>query len=169
MHTHRIDTPSPAGRDRDDAGRARNARPRDALGRPLPHGADGVPRIPDDAQFSADEGITFAQQLLDDGYAFAAHDVFEALWKASAPDEQRLWRGLAQIAVGLTHVQRGNIAGAVALLRRGADAIEAGTTRHGVDIDGIVARVRSIAADVEADRVPDPHEWRLGLRGKNDG
>ncbi|MCZ9345950.1 DUF309 domain-containing protein, partial [Streptomyces sp. TRM76130] len=34
-------------RDRDDEGRARNARPRDGLGRPLPYGADGVPRQPE--------------------------------------------------------------------------------------------------------------------------
>ena len=34
-------------RDRDDEGRARNARPRDALGRPLPHGAAGEPRAPE--------------------------------------------------------------------------------------------------------------------------
>ncbi|MYW74515.1 DUF309 domain-containing protein, partial [Pseudonocardia sp. SID8383] len=32
-------------RDRDDRGRARNARPRDAAGRPLPHGAPGVGRV----------------------------------------------------------------------------------------------------------------------------
>ena len=36
------------GRDRDPAGRARNNRPRDGLGRPLPHDADGVERVPDD-------------------------------------------------------------------------------------------------------------------------
>jgi hypothetical protein len=35
-------------RDRDAAGRARNARPRDAAGRPLPRGATGEARVPDD-------------------------------------------------------------------------------------------------------------------------
>jgi hypothetical protein len=35
-------------RDRDPAGRPRNARPRDAFGRPLPRGETGEERIPDD-------------------------------------------------------------------------------------------------------------------------
>ena len=35
-------------RERDDQGRARNARPRDGLGRPLPRDAEGVPRVPDE-------------------------------------------------------------------------------------------------------------------------
>ena len=34
-------------RDRDPAGRPRNARPRDELGRPLPYGTHGVPRQPE--------------------------------------------------------------------------------------------------------------------------
>jgi hypothetical protein len=29
-----------------------------------------------------------------------------------------LWQGLAQLAVGITHVQRGNVTGAITLLRR---------------------------------------------------
>jgi hypothetical protein len=29
-----------------------------------------------------------------------------------------LWQGLAQLAVGITHVQRGNVKGAITLLRR---------------------------------------------------
>ncbi|MBW0111075.1 DUF309 domain-containing protein, partial [Pseudonocardia sp. KRD-182] len=44
-------------RDRDEAGRARNARPRDAAGRPLPHGADGVERVPEDLVLTADEAV----------------------------------------------------------------------------------------------------------------
>ncbi|RYZ25013.1 MAG: DUF309 domain-containing protein, partial [Propionibacteriaceae bacterium] len=35
-------------RERDARGRAQNARPRDALGRPLPRGAVGVERVPED-------------------------------------------------------------------------------------------------------------------------
>ncbi|HEY5820904.1 MAG TPA: DUF309 domain-containing protein, partial [Propionibacteriaceae bacterium] len=35
-----------------------------------------------------------------------------------------LWQGLAQLAVGLTHVLRGNPAGARTLLTRGRDRIE---------------------------------------------
>ena len=110
-------------RDRDAAGRARNARPRDAAGRPLPRGAAGVERVPDDLVLGPQESVDEAQRLLDEGMPFHAHEVLEAAWKAAEPAQRELWRGLAQLAVGLTHLQRGNARGAVALLRRGAEHV----------------------------------------------
>ena len=62
-------------RDRDDDGRARNSRPRDRLGRPLPPGSVGVERVPDDLDLPPDETLAYAQRLLDDGLAFNAHEV----------------------------------------------------------------------------------------------
>ena len=112
-------------RDRDATGRARNARPRDAAGRPLPRGAVGVERIPDDLDLAPDEAVTEAQRLLDAGQPFAAHEVLEASWKAAPEAERELWRGVAQLAVGLTHAQRGNARGAVALLDRAARRLRA--------------------------------------------
>src|SRR6516225_6679204 len=109
-----------AGRDRDESGRPRSARPRDALGRPLPPGSAGVPRVPNDLVLAPAETLAYAQDLLDRGLAFNAHEVLEAAWKNGPVDEQTLWKGLAQLAVGLTHVQRGNIKGACALLDRAA-------------------------------------------------
>ena len=53
------------------------------------------------------EAAVLGGSLLAEGRPFHAHEVFEAAWK-SAPDADReLWRGLAQIAVGLTHARRG--------------------------------------------------------------
>jgi len=126
-------------RDRDPAGRPRSARPRDELGRPLPHGKDGVPGIPDDLALSPAESLALAQQLLDDGRAFQAHEVLELSWKAAPDAERDLWRGLAQLAVGLTHAQRGNLVGAARLLRRGADRIQPWqpSPPHGIDIAGL--------------------------------
>ena len=98
-------------RERDPAGRARNARPRDRHGRPLPRGAVGVERVPDDVVFGPDDGVAEAQRLLDAGLPFPAHDVLESVWKAAPPAEREVWRALAQVAVGLTHAQRGNPAG----------------------------------------------------------
>ncbi len=49
--------------------------------------------------------------------------MLEAAWKAAPQDQRDIWKGLAQIAVGLTHARRGNGRGAVTLLRRGADAV----------------------------------------------
>ncbi|ASU81907.1 DUF309 domain-containing protein [Nocardiopsis gilva YIM 90087] len=136
-----------AARDRDPQGRAQNQRPRDRFGRPLPHGSPGVPRVPDDAVFTPEEGLTEAQRLLDDGYAFNAHEVLEAVWKAAPEPERELWRGLAQVAVGLTHAQRGNRVGAERLLRRGAERVAAygPSAPHGVDALGAAAQGRAVA------------------------
>ena len=115
--------PGTGRRDRDAAGRARNARPRDALGRPLPRGAVGDERIPDDLVLPPGESLQLAQELVDADRPFHAHEVLEASWKSAPPAERDLWQGLAQIAVGLTHARRGNAQGAAALLRRGADRV----------------------------------------------
>jgi uncharacterized protein len=113
-------------RDRDLAGRPRNARPRDGLGRPLDRAdaaVSGSERIPDDLVISGNEAAVLADQLLRDGRPFHAHEVLEAAWKSGPVEERDLWQGLAQIAVGLTHARRGNARGAVTLLRRGAERV----------------------------------------------
>jgi hypothetical protein len=135
-------------RDRDPAGRPRNARPRDALGRPLPRDADGTPPGPDEPALPPAESLARAQALLDAGRPFHAHEVLEASWKAAPEPERELWRGLAQLAVGLTHLRRGNPVGAQRLLGRAADRIEpyAAAPPHGVAAAGLVAAARSIAA-----------------------
>ena len=115
-------------RDRDPAGRPRNARPRDGLGRPLDRAADpgsAADRIPDDLVITGAEAAALADRLLRDGRPFHAHEVLEAAWKTGPAGERDLWQGLAQIAVGLTHARRGNARGAVTLLRRGAERVRA--------------------------------------------
>ncbi|MEU1056121.1 DUF309 domain-containing protein [Streptomyces sp. NPDC005876] len=155
------------GRDRDDEGRARNARPRDGLGRPLPHGAHGVPRQPEGVVRAPEETVAEAQRLLDEGKPFHAHEVFEDAWKSGPQEERELWRGLAQLAVGLTHAARGNVTGGARLLRRGAGAVEAwasGSARprpYGMDLASVAGWARELAADVErhaaaADRATAP-------------
>jgi hypothetical protein len=136
-------------RDRDDAGRARNARPRDALGRPLPYGSPGEPRAPEGVVRTPTETLREAQELLDAGRPFHAHEVLEDAWKSGPDDERDLWRGLAQLAVGLTHAARGNAAGAATLLDRGARSLgtaAAAAARHGVDDEGLSAWARRLAA-----------------------
>lgn len=143
-------------RDRDPRGRPRNARPRDALGRPLGRGAVGEERVPDDLSVPPAESLRLAQDLLDAGRPFHAHEVLEASWKAAPPAERELWRGLAQIAVGLTHAQRGNAAGATALLRRGGQRVGEYTGRapHGVDAAGIARQAADLADWIDADGLP---------------
>jgi hypothetical protein len=125
-----------ADRDRDPAGRARNARPRDASGRPLPPGEAGVERVDEDAVLAPADALAEAERLLAGGYPFHAHEVLEGAWKSGPDDERPFWKGLAQLAVGLTHEQRGNRRGAISLLRRGATTVADGGAagaRYGVE------------------------------------
>jgi hypothetical protein len=158
--------PPGAPRDRDAAGRARNARPRDALGRPLPRGATGDERIPDDLALPPAEALRLAQQLLDDGRPFHAHEVLEASWKTAPPAERDLWQGLAQIAVGHTHARRGNAHGAAALLRRGADRVAgyAGAAPHGIDAASVSRAARDAAARIERDGLAAAGADRMTVR-----
>jgi len=134
-----------SARDRDAEGRARNARPRDALGRPLPYGAAGEERAPEGIVRPPDKALDEAQALLDAGRPFHAHEVLEDAWKSAPGAERELWRGLAQLAVGLTHALRGNPTGAATLLERGAGNIAgyAAAPPHGVDVEGLVRWARS--------------------------
>ncbi|MFC4030073.1 DUF309 domain-containing protein [Streptomyces polygonati] len=131
---------TPGGRDRDAAGRPRNARPRDGLGRPLPYGAPAVERAPEGIRRTAEETLTEAQRLLDAGLPFHAHEVLEDRWKTAPADERPLWRALAQLAVGLTHAARGNGAGAAALLERAARGLAPYEDHapHDIDVAGLV-------------------------------
>jgi len=157
-------------RDRDLAGRPRNARPRDELGRPLPRTAAGdVPRIPDELTVSPAEAAALGGALLAEDRPFHAHEVFEAAWKSASGPDRELWRGLAQIAVGLTHARRGNPSGAVALLRRGARRVAdyPGDPRHfGVDPAHVSAAADALAARIERDGLPavPAAALRLSLR-----
>ena len=135
-------------RDRDPAGRPRQDRPRDALGRPLPYGSTGVEPVPEEPLPPA-ETLDRARELLDAGRPFSAHEVLEARWKAGPDEERGLWQGLAQVCVGLTHEARGNPTGAAALLERGAANLEDYDTsdgpRYGLDLAPVIACARERA------------------------
>jgi hypothetical protein len=77
--------------------------------------------------------------------------VLEAAWKAAPDDERELWRGLAQLAVGLTHARRGNTVGASRLLRRSADRIApyAGAPPHAVAVADLTAWARNLASRID--------------------
>jgi hypothetical protein len=75
-----------------------------------------------EAALPPEEALDLAQSLLDHGRAFFAHEVLEAVWKAQG--REVYWQGLAQLCVGITHLQRGNVEGAVTLLRRGAGNLD---------------------------------------------
>lgn len=145
-------------RDRDGEGRARQARPRDALGRPLPYGATGVEPVSEEP-LPPEETLEEARRLVAGGRPFAAHEILEVRWKTGPDGERELWQGLAQLCVGLTHAARGNPLGARRLTDRGevhlvSYAARGGPT-YGVDLVSVVASVRAqVTVDLSNQR-PD--------------
>jgi hypothetical protein len=135
----------PTERDRDALGRARQARPRDALGRPLPYGAEGVEPVSEEP-LPPEETLRVARELVDGGRPFSAHEVLEARWKAGPDEERDLWQGLAQACVALTHAARGNPTGAERLADRAALRLEAyaatGRDAYGLDLGAVLDCLR---------------------------
>lgn len=133
-------------RDRDDAGRPKQARPRDALGRPLPYDAEGVEPVSEEP-LPPLETIAEARRLLAEGRPFSAHEVLEARWKDCPEIERPLWQGLAQLCVGLTHAARGKPIGAQRLVERGAQHLAAyNGEAYGLDVPALVACARARVA-----------------------
>lgn len=133
-------------RDRDAAGRPRQERPRDALGRPLPYGTAGVEPVSEEP-LPPSETLVSARSLVEEGRPFAAHEVLEARWKAGPSEERDLWQGLAQICVALTHAARGNSVGAARLLERGVARLEeydaGGGSTYGLDLTAVISCARA--------------------------
>ena len=147
-------------RERNASGRAQNARPRDSLGRPLPRGAVGVERVPEGLVLEPVPALAEAQRLLDAGLPFHAHEVLEASWKAAPDEERELWQGLAQLAVGLTHVLRGNPAGATTLLERARRRVSlyADDPPYGIDAAGLVRWCDDLLRSLSSSERPEDVE-----------
>jgi hypothetical protein len=117
---------------------------------------EAVEPVPEEALPPYD-ALALARELLARGRPFFAHDVLEAAWKAAPAGERLLWQGLAQVCVGLTHLQRGNPVGGARLLRRGADRLEehlrsAAPATYDVDVARTVSSARARAQAVDAGR-----------------
>ena len=113
-------------------------------------------RAPEDLALAPAESLREAQRLVEAGLPFQAHEVLEGTWKATEGAQRPLWQGLAQLAVGLTYLQRGNATGAQSLLRRGAERIEpfAADPPHGIDVAGLARQAVELADQVEHTRPP---------------
>lgn len=133
------------------------SRPRDALGRLVDAGSPAAVEPEPEAALPPPAAVARARVLLAEGRAFAAHEVLEAVWKSVDRDrarERELWRGLAQLCVGVVHAQRGNAVGAQRLLVRAAQTLEQAASPL-VDVDALREWARAGAADVAAVRPQD--------------
>lgn len=95
--------------------------------------------------------LSGAQRLIDAGRPFEAHEVLEAAWKRAPEAERPLWRALAQLAVGLTHLARGNARGGAAVLSRSADELErwAGQAPYGIAAKELARTGHLLAASAD--------------------
>ncbi|MEU7689900.1 DUF309 domain-containing protein [Microbispora hainanensis] len=107
--------------------------------------------MPDDYAPAAEEALEEARKLLAAGRPFHAHEVLEARWKTGPDEERELWQGLAQICVGLTHIQRGNLSGAAALLTRGSARLGAyGSTRpYRLDLRALAVEADAVTTAID--------------------
>jgi len=72
--------------------------------------------------WSSEEHIRLNQAVTEfnRGEFFECHETLELLWNQQTDDMKRRWlQGILQIAVGLHHVQKENVAGALSLLDKG--------------------------------------------------
>ena len=143
-------------RDRDLQGRARQSRPRDRLGRPLPYGSVGVEPVSEEP-LPPSETISYAHELLANGRPFSAHEVYEARWKAGPDSERELWQGLAQLCVGITHAERGNRTGALRLIGRARRRLQTYSATGGADYGLDLRKIIKWIEDRESS--PDKDSW----------
>jgi len=57
------------------------------------------------------------------GQFYACHDTLEALWIEATEPEKTLYQGILQVAVGLYHLENGNLRGAMILLGEGTNRL----------------------------------------------
>jgi uncharacterized protein len=145
-------------RDRDPAGRPRNARPRDELGRPLPRGAvNAMPEEP--PAKTPEEALERGIDHFNAGRYFQAHEAWEEGWHPAPEPERDFWQGITQLAVGLVHRGRGNGHGAATLLRRGARRLQHyGETHMGIPVAALADFGFAAADRIERDGVDSPIE-----------
>ena len=100
-------------------------------------------------------------ELFDAGEFFDAHEVLEDVWRAAPAEEKKFLQGLIQLAVGLHHYSRGNLAGARSLLARGNRNLSAYPEHHrGIDLARLRERVEQWVRALE-DSGPIPAAPRL--------
>jgi hypothetical protein len=116
----------------------------------MPYGGAGVAPV-SEQPLPPLPTITSARELLADGRPFSAHEVFEARWKAGPEAERDLWQGLAQLCVGITHAERGNLTGALRLIGRARARLvtyaATGGPNYGLDFSHIVGWIREREGD----------------------
>ncbi len=89
-------------------------------------------------------------ELFNRGEFFEAHEVLEDVWRAAPAGEKKFLQGLIQVAVGLHHHSRGNLAGARSLLARAHRNLSGYGSHHGdIDLAGLRGQVERWVSALE--------------------
>ncbi len=125
----------------------------------MPRGVEGSyveEHLPDDPDVLLEIGI----EHFNARRFFQAHEAWEAAWHPSPEPERDFWQGITQVAVGCTHVQRGNPRGAQTLLRRGAGRLDGyGTLHRGIPVAMLAAQARTLADRLDTIEPQQLDEW----------
>lgn len=148
--SQRRPAPKP-NRPRDPAAPPKRERPRDELGRPLPHGATNRLRLEDFDALPLERNHRLGIAHFDAGRFFPAHEAWETCWKQGRGGEDAdFFKGLSQLGAGYTHLLRGNAHGAFTLLRRAAGRIGRYPAGHqGIATAEVAAAARAHAEAIE--------------------
>ena len=105
-----------------------------------------------------DEGIL----LFNSGKYYEAHEVWEDLWRLTAPPLKVCYQGLIQAAVGMHHLTHLNETGAAAQLQKSIRNLEAGAALAGdLDIEGLVQQLHGILLEMHTGVALSPRIARL--------
>jgi len=94
-------------------------------------------------------------ELMRDGAYFEAHEALEDAWRAADPPEKDFFQGLVHVTVAWYQAGRGNQVGFERQLAKAERRLTGFRPRHrGVDLDSVLAQVRSAAARGSLDPPP---------------
>jgi len=84
------------------------------------------------------------------GDYFLCHETLEELWLDRNDPLRDLYKGILQVAVGLLHLQKGNLKGARTLLTRGLELIDPFTPScRGLDLADLQGQARRVLHTLE--------------------
>jgi predicted metal-dependent hydrolase len=96
---------------------------------------------------AGDEELRQGLRLVADGDGFAAHEVFELLWRAAPAAERDFLQGLVHVAVALHQDARANAVGRARQLEKACRRLAAYEPAHrGVDVSALRAWARACLA-----------------------
>jgi uncharacterized protein len=127
--------------------------PRDGLGRlRAPGEPDAMAHLRGlaDRLDGPEDAFARGAALFDAQRYFEAYVHFTAAWKLDRPAG---YRGLAMVAGGLCHVQRGNLRGARTVIAKGREELR-GTTPPGVDVPALLHRIDAVLDALDAGEEP---------------